>query len=139
MAKIMTRSVLEVSGKEIVDGIECKFFKLDKSKGLKIYPSEREASYNHKGQIKLAKHGLSPKILCDVKIVIFKNKIYWGFLTELAKTGNQRNGLYNKEIETIKPKLKQLGFGGDIKPSNFGVIKGKLVLIDCGYYSRTKR
>lgn len=106
-------------------GAHCIFFKLNKTTGLKVYPSKEEASGARAYQAKAAKHSLAPKagklIKIDLRKITNKRLVtrinlhthfrcsqsttIWGFLTELVKVGGFR---YNSKpiIDLIRKLLK---------------------------------
>jgi len=134
---------IDLSNYHSDDGGYCTLFKLvnQPSLGFKAFISKSRANYARKIQIKLSKYDLAPKVnseLCKMRYEpLFTNQISgWGYITELAKTGNKKVRLCNIQrlVDNIYDKTK-LKFW-DCHWANLGYIiregKRKLVCIDTG-------
>jgi hypothetical protein len=116
-------------------GCSCTYIQMSKSIGIKCWNTEswdddKNRDHSFKRQKKAHKHGIAPKPY--FKFDFFNNFVdekWMCYVTQHA--GKTRGNIYSKYKTKLSLKLEEIGFDtGDVKPSNCGVIKGKLVCID---------
>ena len=140
---VNTKHQIDLSDYYSDNGGYCTLFKLvnEPSLGFKEFISKARAKYARNIQIKLSRFNLAPKVhskLCKMTYEGFfpGKRSGWGYVTELAKTGNKKVRLCHIQrlVDTIYDRTK-LKFW-DCHWANLGYIirkgKRKLVCIDTG-------
>lgn len=128
-------------------GCECMFFRISKTRGIKIFPNKKNAEFSYRNQNKAAKYEIAPKVFSKVKKCAMKDMkkhcIYAGeimfhrnygyfYKTEFAKgVGSWKCICADKDF--LCEMMKKLNLlSGDLHKDNLGFIRGKLVCIDFG-------
>jgi len=140
---VNTKHKIDLSGYYSDNGGYCTLFKIlnEPSLGFKEFISKSRANHARKIQLKLSKLNLAPKVHSKICKMTYEGffpgkRSGWGYVTELAKTGNKKVKLWKIQrlVDTIYDRTK-LKFW-DCHWANLGYIiregKRKLVCIDTG-------
>lgn len=141
---------------KVKHGAECVFIRVNRTEGIKIYPSKICANFAIKRQRQAYKYGIAPKVLSKVEKCFFDIKAYldvgdeycYFYKTQVAKKidknlARRMNSTSDikyfeklKEMDKIRLAFKKLGWSqGDFHSDNLGKINGKMVVIDFGEQS----
>lgn len=115
------------------------FFKINDSIGLKLTKSREIRDGNYERQTKASQYGLGPDTHGTIDNVVFQNKVYFGYFTEIVEVFSDTHTpeqILNKEDMVNYEELylalrKNLEFNfSDSHMGNIGRKNGKLVCID---------
>lgn len=158
----MKASVASYAARELVStkddgcGIDCRFYKLSDTVGLKVYIAKNKALKSFIIQKQLHRIGFGPDCWGISKIKFGKRTLY-AFFTEVAEVMEDRlerqgkidkgNWWSGRQLEmgrkfnaVLTPIAAKVGYvAKDMHLGNVGMLNGKLVVIDCGNWVKPEK
>ena len=133
-------------------GSRTAFYIIGRGRGFKTFDTKQDAEIARSYQVILSYHGFAPKVYSEVGRIVIHGKLSpWGYITQKVKTlgcddpcddcgcKHCERDLYKYEDDMINISeeiVDNCGFRiGDLHMGNFGIINGRLVVIDTGIES----
>jgi len=123
------------------EGVHARYRQLTTEWGMKFFAFQTQRDENYAMQVKLARHGLAPKAKCKFSFK-YGDRRFYGFLTEVVEVMEKlrweekrryfNGGDKSHELSEVMQQAKKvLGCNVyDMHSGNYGLLRGKVVLID---------
>jgi hypothetical protein len=133
-------------------GSRTSLYIVGRGRGFKTFDTKQDAEIARSYQVILSYHDFAPKVYSEVGRIVIGSKLSnWGYITQKVKTLGCNDPCddcgcnrcerdlyrYKNDMTYIAEEINDnCGFTiGDLHMGNFGIMKGKLVVIDTGMES----